>query len=130
MITVIERTLTPTEVKNGATTLIKILNSPASGYVRNIFSITERIEPVSVAYDGPTSSQLCKLSDGTYIQWTGTILADQTFEHDQAFELAVGAQKLITTKDEIWWQAAADSTVGDGIYSIIVVYEDKLILVS
>lgn len=130
MITVIEKTLTPTEVKNGATTLIKILDSPASGYVRNIFSITERITPVSVAYDGPTSVMLCKLSDGTYIQWTGGLLADQTFEHDQTFDLAVGNQKLTTTKDEVWWQAAADSTVGDGIYSIIVVYEDKLITVS
>lgn len=130
MITVFEKTLTPTEVKNGNTTLIKILDSPGSGYVRNIFSITERIEPVSVAYDGATACNLCKLSDGSNIVWQGFLLNDQTFAHDQTCDLATFNQKMVTTKDEVWWQAAADSTVGDGIYSIIVVYEDKLIAVS
>lgn len=130
MITVYKKTLTPTEVKNGNTTPILILPAPAEGYVRNIFGATERIVPGEVSYDGVTSTSLTSTLESIPEWANGFIMGDQTVEHSRAFINAGTPGLILSTEDPVYWYADADSTVGDGEYSVIIVYEDKLIPVS
>lgn len=130
MITVFKKTFTPTEIKNGQSTPILIIPAPASGYVRNIFGGTERFVPGSVAYDGVTESALIyNIAD--YMPWAlGFIFDNQSVAYSRCFQLTSGGGPLFSTEDPIYWMTNGDSTVGDGEYTVFLVYEDKLITVS
>ena len=127
MIIVTQVPLTFAQIRTAFSVPVLILAAPPSGYVRNIFGITEYMDNVGVNYVNPTTELYVQIEIATKILFQCAQLVTQGATQEEPVQKVSPAHPIYSQTLPLYFQTDADDAVGQHGMIITIVSELKQI---